>query len=115
MGYFSNGTEGLFYQERYCFAGADGNYCINFKDEDDGLGLGCPVWDMHIWFNENKEYAKICNHLIPRNRYAENCRCIWFDRKLDVTQDEAISMTLDDWKQLERGDIDVQPRFAFMS
>jgi hypothetical protein len=24
MGFFSNGTEGQFYQEKYCFAGADG-------------------------------------------------------------------------------------------
>jgi hypothetical protein len=43
----------------------------------------------------------------------QNGRCIWIDKRLDVTQDEAINMTLEDWKQLERGDIDVQYYFSF--
>jgi hypothetical protein len=49
--FFSNGTEGQLYQEKYCFKGADGNYCVNFKDRDDGLGLGCPVWDLMLFFS----------------------------------------------------------------
>lgn len=117
MAYFSNGTEGLMYQERYCFKGADGNYCINFKDRGDGLGLGCPVWDVHIFFNGNEEYADICNHLIPQVRcwkkgydLVQNGRCAYLDKKLDIDTDEVVNMMLDDWKQLERGDADVQLR-----
>lgn len=117
MAYFSNGTEGLMYQERYCFNGADDSYCVNYIDRDDGMGLGCPVWDMHIFFNGNEEYEHICNYLIPQVRcwkkgydLVQNGRCIWMDKRLNITQDEAINLTLDDWKQLERGDADVQLR-----
>lgn len=44
MGHFSSGTEGMDYQERYCFN------CINWRDLGDGRGPGCPVWDAHYLF-----------------------------------------------------------------
>jgi hypothetical protein len=113
VGIFANGTEGQLYQEKYCFEGADGNYCVNFKDRDDGLGLGCPVWDMHLFYNGNEEWADICDYLIPVVD-GENKKCIWHNRLLNVDTEEAINMTLDDWKQLERGDVDVQIYFEFM-
>ena len=51
MGSFSNGTEGMIYQEQWCFN------CVNYKD------YGCPIWDLHLlWVSDavsarNVEYA----------------------------------------------------------
>jgi len=67
MGYFSNGTEGMLYQEEYCA------HCEHDKNED------CPVWGLHLLYS-----YKLCNSpdnwldvLIPRNKeecYNEKCR-----------------------------------------
>ena len=46
MGYFSNGTEGMDYQERFC------NRCVHDKNQD------CPVWLVHLVFN----YEQLKNH-----------------------------------------------------
>ena len=40
MGYFSNGTEGDMYEEKYC------NHCINMDQEK-----GCPVLNLHLLWN----------------------------------------------------------------
>lgn len=40
MAYFSNGTEGMAYQAKYC------DRCAN----NDGDG-GCPIWDLHLLWN----------------------------------------------------------------
>lgn len=45
MAHFSNGTEGMIYQEMYCFQ------CQNYRDLNDGRGEGCPIWDLHLQFN----------------------------------------------------------------
>ena len=42
MAYFSNGSEGLDYQERYCFR------CLNYIDTGNGCGTGCPIWNAHL-------------------------------------------------------------------
>ena len=47
MGYFSNGSEGMDYEERYC------RKCIHFGPEE---GPGCPVWGAHLAFN-----YQVCN------------------------------------------------------
>lgn len=53
MGYFSNGTEGLAWQEKWC------HNCVNFKDRGDGRGEGCPVFDLHYLYNYDQlERAK---------------------------------------------------------
>ena len=67
MGYFSNGTEGLSYQEEYCFR------CVHDINED------CPVWGLHLQYS-----YKLCNEpdnfldeLIPRSSdglYNEKCK-----------------------------------------
>lgn len=45
MGYFANGSEGECYQDRWCVR------CVHWKDEGDGRGEGCPVYDLHILYN----------------------------------------------------------------
>lgn len=65
MAYFSNGTEGLSYQERYCFQ------CANWKDREDGKGEGCPIWDLHLFHsyelaNQHDDPGKqMLDYLIP--------------------------------------------------
>ena len=53
MGYFSNGTEGLDYQEHYCFR------CLNYQDG------GCEIWDAHLLYNGEEEQGKVLDMLIP--------------------------------------------------
>jgi len=65
MGYFSNGTEGMYYYEKYC------EKCVHDIDED------CPVWLLHQLYNYDE-----CNNpdsflhvLIPRDGvYNEKCK-----------------------------------------
>jgi len=67
MGYFSNGTEGLVYQEDYCFN------CVHDINE------GCPVWNLHLMYSyelANKP-GSFLDELIPKSKegcYNEECR-----------------------------------------
>ncbi len=60
MGYFSNGTEGEMYQERWC------SRCVRDKEE------GCPVWIAHLLYsyqlcNSPEDPGKVMlDMLIPR-------------------------------------------------
>jgi hypothetical protein len=40
MGYFSNGSEGDFYQAQYC------RRCVHDREN-----AFCPVWDLHMLYN----------------------------------------------------------------
>lgn len=69
MGYFSNGTEGLIYQEAYCFR------CRNFgadKLSEKTEVEGCPIWDLHLLWsydlcNDHENPGKqMLDTLIPR-------------------------------------------------
>ena len=74
MGYFSNGTEGDVYQEAYCFR------CAHWRDDDDGRGPGCPVWDAHLLYayeeaDSGSNAEAILDLLIPRSGISnERCR-----------------------------------------
>lgn len=73
MAYFSNGTEGLCYKEKYCFK------CVNWTTREGENADGCPIWDLHLMYN-----SELCNNpdsfldkLIPRteNRiFNERCK-----------------------------------------
>lgn len=68
MGYFSNGTEGMAYEERWC------SRCIHRDDE-----TGCAVMLAHNLHNydECNNPASILHMLIPRNGI-ENEQCEMF-------------------------------------
>ena len=76
MGYFANGTEGLLYQEQYCFR------CVHFGPEE---GPGCPIWDAHLFYAyqlcnvppEESPGKAILDMLIPREGI-ENLQCSMF-------------------------------------
>ena len=67
MGYFSNGTEGLDYQEQFC------NRCVHDVKQD------CPVWLAHMLHNydECNNEDSILHLLIPRKGIT-NGQCLMF-------------------------------------
>ena len=72
MGYFSNGSEGMAYEARYC------DRCVHQGPPE---GPGCAVWLAHLLANydecENK--ASILHLLIPRSRDGlDNEQCLMF-------------------------------------
>jgi hypothetical protein len=80
MGYFSNGTEGMLYQEEYC------DRCEHDVNED------CAVWLLHLMHS-----YELCNTpnnfldaLIPRNKegcYNEKCKMFTPRRPEHLMQD----------------------------
>jgi len=63
MGYFSNGSEGMDYEAKYC------DRCLNKRDKNDGRGPGCAVWDAHMLhnYNECNNKESILHLLIPQD------------------------------------------------
>lgn len=61
MGYFSNGTEGMMYEEQYC------SECIHGQGNDVDDGEACPVWMLHFQHNydEGNKPDSILHVLIP--------------------------------------------------
>jgi hypothetical protein len=81
MGYFSNGEEGMAYQDTYCMN------CRNWQDHADDRGEGCPVWDLHYLWNyeatgKNKQTDKemALSMFIPRDGIW-NSQCAMFLKK----------------------------------
>lgn len=77
MAYFSNGTEGLMYQEEYCFK------CKNFRDLKDDRGYGCPIWDLHLLWgyklcNSRSIGKKMLDILIPEEKGFMPKKCSMF-------------------------------------
>jgi len=66
MGYFSNGSEGEDYAEKYC------SRCIHCND--------CAIWDAHMLYNyeECNKKDSILNILIPRTKDGWNEQCKMF-------------------------------------
>ena len=68
MGYFSNGIEGMMYEEKYC------QKCIHYED--------CIIWQLHFDHNYeecNKEDSFL-HELIPRKDLG-NDKCRMFIKK----------------------------------
>lgn len=86
MGYFSNGTEGMDYEEHYC------HRCIHDGPEE---GPGCPVWLAHLLHNyeqhKDEQLASVLNILIPRDEDGWNQQCSMFTEppKVAVVFEEA--------------------------
>jgi hypothetical protein len=85
MAYFSNGTEGVAYQERYC------NRCLHDINER------CPIWLLHLLHNSaganNPEH--FLHALIPRTKDGlDNERCELFVGNTMMTLDELQRETL---------------------
>jgi len=73
MGYFSNGTEGEIYQDKYC------QHCAHWPDSsDDG---GCHVWLAQLIHNYDQEGTakSVLNLFIPRSEDGlSNLECEMF-------------------------------------
>lgn len=73
MGYFSNGTQGMVYEEDWCLK------CVHHNGDD---GDGCPVWALHMAYNykECNNPGSFLHTLIPRDGPCNNGRCRMFHR-----------------------------------
>ena len=73
MGYFSNGTEGMGYEEAYCYK------CLHQQD--------CPIWALHLLWNyeqfKDETKATALEMLIPRKGIS-NEQCTMFVDKEQV-------------------------------
>jgi hypothetical protein len=83
MGYFSNGSEGMDYEERYCAR------CVHFGPTE---GPGCPIWGFHLQWNydacdgdrpdakpEQKLKHMVLEGFIPRDKDGRNGQCKMFE------------------------------------
>jgi hypothetical protein len=74
MGYFSNGTEGLDFEETYC------RHCVNMPERED---RGCPVWLTHLLYaydlcNEEKHPGKVMLDILIERDARGSQRCMMF-------------------------------------
>lgn len=84
MGYFSNVSEGMDYQERYC------SRCVHNPPDDDLSKPACPVWNAHFFYNydalaEGQEKLRhTLDMLIPREKGdLNNLQCAMFVERKD--------------------------------
>lgn len=80
MGYFSNGTEGMVYEERFC------SRCVH-RDGKDGQS-GCALWLAHTLHNyeECNKKDSILHLLIPRSKDGlrnEECEMFYLDKNVE--------------------------------
>jgi hypothetical protein len=78
MGYFSNGTEGYDYEDRYC------RRCANYRDKSDTGSETCPIIDAHKLYNydECNKPDSILHILIPfKKEGLGNDECAMFLEK----------------------------------
>jgi hypothetical protein len=85
MGYFSNGSEGTDFDERYC------SHCINMPVREDA---GCPVWHAHLLFAYEecgqKSNAKVILDMLIEPRKDGPQRCAMFiDKRKKVARTQA--------------------------
>lgn len=72
MGYFSNGSEGEYYEAQWC------HRCVHQPTAE----RGCPVWDLHMLYNYDQckkaTTAEALSMFIPRDADGGNGRCTMF-------------------------------------
>lgn len=73
MAYFSNGTEGTDYEQRWC---------ANCTHGADGGAGACPVWLLHLVYNgQTGNVGEMLDALIPRDQSrpgSPNAECALF-------------------------------------
>ena len=92
MGYFSNGTEGMSYEEKYC------SKCLHEKPDDGG----CMVWFLHMLHNykECNNKDSMLHVLIPLTKDGlSNDECSMFVRRDQVRLLEQFANDYDELMQ----------------
>ncbi len=92
MGYFSNGTEGDMYIEKYCCN------CINYGGEYDI----CPVWGLHLDWNGYDDKQFMLDELIPRDKDGYNLQCTMFISPETIRDREQSDQQILDKKKLDK-------------
>lgn len=89
MGYFSNGSEGDYYEAQYC------NRCVHHT-----TARGCPVLDLHLLYNYDQlkkdSTRRALEMFIPAapNGGNEQCRMFWERGKGGGGQPEPLPVPL---------------------
>lgn len=80
MAYFSNGSEGDYYEHKFC------DRCVHQGDSQSEQG--CPVWLLHLTRNyeECNNPLSFLNVLWPRNKDGTNGDCQMFIEKPSFEQ-----------------------------
>lgn len=78
MAYFSNGTEGMMYEDEFC------SRCIHYSEDE-----GCPVWNAHLLYSyrDCNDETSILHFLIPRSKNGltnEQCKMFVADNRADL-------------------------------
>lgn len=68
MAHFSNGTEGMMYQEQYC------DNCKHWSDDH-----GCPIWLLHELHVGEPDWQPALDKMIPvrADQFADECATYW--------------------------------------
>ena len=76
MAYFSNGTEGTDYQNRYC------DQCLHMVEIGEQM-TSCPILELHLHFNYEhcNKPDSLLHFAIPRNEDGTNAECIFYAKK----------------------------------
>lgn len=74
MAYFPNGTAGEIYLESYCLR------CKNWKQRKTEDTPGCPIWDMHMLLNYDRDKCgQALDALIPMDKEMNPQQCRMFE------------------------------------
>lgn len=92
MGYFSNGSEGSDYEEKYC------RNCAHNATED----VACPVWLAHLGFayTAKSDMKAVLDSMIPRSGDGlSNLKCVMHVPASRVNRSKRV---LDDLAELDK-------------
>lgn len=80
MGYFSNGSEGMSYQDKYC------DKCVHWHEE-----FGCPCWWIHqdLNYDECNNKESVLHKMIPQDKKGFNSKCFCFIEPKDSIKERA--------------------------
>lgn len=71
MAYFPNGTSGMIYLDDWC------SRCVHWKYDQETQTAGCPIWDLHMLYNYEKDSRLFLDFLIPMTKdklFADKCK-----------------------------------------
>jgi hypothetical protein len=97
MAYFSNGTEGIEWEQHWCTS------CVNYRLVDslnDGIRY-CPILEAHFLWNGKKEMKELLDLLIPRNENGRPSKCsMWLAGNYEIVKEQSDAVKrLREWNE----------------
>lgn len=78
MAYFSNGTEGMIWEQKWC------SRCVH---QDPSDGDGCPILTLHVVFNGDEGDVRTALDMLIPNGNRGPGKCALFFEKAQQTED----------------------------